>query len=181
MTYGVIASTFGYAGVIANLVWPTFTKRTYMLAGQVIACLLMVIHFALLGANSGAWIMGIAGAQALLAIPLGQNPKFKRIYLASLTLTPIVCLMTWQGPQSVYSSLALAIVCIANYQLNQLYHRLWLIAAIFAWLAHNTCIASTPALISNTLALAISAWMLFKTWRSHHSQRVTPPAPPHSA
>ncbi len=166
MTHGVIASTFGYAGLIANLVWPTFTKRTYLLTGQVIACLLMLTHFALLDAHSGAWIMGIAGVQALLAIPLGQSPKFKTIYLASLTLTPIVCIITWQGPQSVYSSLALAIVCIANFQMNQLYQRLWLIAAIFAWIAHNMLIASTPALISNTLAFAISSWMLFKTWRA---------------
>jgi hypothetical protein len=166
MEQRLIAATFGYAGVIANLVWPTFSNRTHLLAGQVLACLLMLTHFALLDANSGAWIMGIAGAQALLAIPLGQNSKFKIIYLASLTLTPVVCAMTWQGPQSAYSSLALAIVCIANFQLNPLYQRLWLIAAIFAWIAHNTFIASRPALISNALALSISAWMLFKTWRS---------------
>jgi hypothetical protein len=170
VTQDVIASTFGYAGVIANLVWPTFTKRTYLLTGQVIACLLMLTHFALLDASSGAWIMGIAGGQALLAISLGQSPKFKTIYLASLTLTPVVCTITWQGPQSVYSSLALALVCIANFQLKQLFQRLWLIAAIFAWIAHNTLIASTPALISNALALSISAWMLFKTWRSQKNK-----------
>lgn len=166
MTHSLISAAFGYAGLIANLMWPMFTKRTYLLAGQVIACLLMLTHFALLGANSGAWIMGIAGTQALLAIPLGQSPKFKRIYLASLTLTPVVCILTWQGSQSVYSSLALAIVCIANFQLNQLFQRLWLINAIFAWIAHNALIASKPALMSNVLALAISTWMLFKTWRS---------------
>lgn len=165
MTYGALASTCGYAGVIANLVWPMFTKRVYLLTGQVIACLLMLTHFALLDANSGAWIMGIAGLQALLAIKLGQSAQFKRIYFASLTLTPIVCFMTWQGPQSVYSSLALAIVCIANFQLNQLHQRLWLTTAIIAWIVHNTLIGSTPALISNAFAFAISTWMLFKTWR----------------
>ena len=170
MAHSVIATTFGYAGVIANLVWPTFTNRTYLLIGQVLACLLMLTHFALLDASSGAWIMGIAGIQAFLAIPLGQRPKFKIIYLASLTMTPVVCAVTWQGSQSVYSSLALAFVCIANFQLNQLYQRLWLITAIFAWIAHNSLIASTPALISNALALGISAWMLLKTWRSENVQ-----------
>ena len=182
MTHGVISSTFGYAGVIANLFWPTFTNRSYLLTGQALASALMLTHFALLHANSGAWIMGIAGVQALLAIPLGKSAQFKAVYLASLTLTPVVCVMTWQGPQSVYSSLALAFVCLGNFQLNQLFQRLWLIAAIFAWIAHNTLIASTPALISNALALAISAWMLIKTWRSpREASRPTPLAPRQSA
>jgi Bacterial inner membrane protein len=155
------AMIFGFAGVLANFCWPMMRKRTYLLAGQVIACCFMFAHFALLGAYTGAAIMGVAGFQAALAIPLGKNPKFKLIYLASLLLTPVVCYTTWQGVQSVFSSLALAIVCIANFQLNEVHQRALLITAIFAWFAHNLVIGSVPGIVSNALAFAISSRMLF--------------------
>lgn len=158
-----LATIFGYAGVAANLCWPLMRQRTHLLAGQVIACLLMLTHFMLLGAITGAAIMGVAGLQASLAIPLGLSPKFKYIYLGSLLLTPIVCLLTWQGYQSIYSSLALAIVCVANFQLNQVRQRSILITAIFAWAAHNFIVGSIPGLVSNTLAFLISTYMLMVT------------------
>lgn len=161
-----LANGFGFAGVVANLVWPLMRNRSALLAWQVVACSLMTIHFELLAAHSGALIMFVAGVQATLAIPLGHSPRFKLIYLASLLLTPLVCFLSWQGPQSIFSSLALAIVCIANFQLNQLRQRALLITAIFAWVAHNVMVDSVPGLVSNTLAFCVSAVMLFRVYRS---------------
>lgn len=160
------ATIFGYAGVLANLCWPLMKSRQYLLAGQVLACCFMFIHFILLGAYTGAAVMGVAGFQAALAIPLGLNPNFKRIYIASFLLTPLVCFATWQGAQSVFSSLALAIVCVANFQLNQVHQRTLLITAIFAWFAHNIMVGSVPGLISNALAFVVSAYMLVATVKS---------------
>lgn len=162
----LLATAFGYAGVLANLVWPLMRHRPALLGGQVVACILMGVHFELLAAHTGACIMLVAGIQAALAVPLGLFPRFKFIYLGSLVLTPVVCFLSWQGPPSVFSSLALAIVCIANFQLNALYQRAWLITAIFAWAAHNLMVGSMPGLLSNTLAFCVSALMLFRLYRS---------------
>jgi hypothetical protein len=162
----LLASAFGFAGVVANLTWPLMRKRTALLGWQVVACVLMFVHFQLLTAYTGAFIMLVAGVQAALAIPLGRYHRFKFIYLGSLVLTPIVCFFSWQGPQSVFSSLALAIVCIANFQINQLYQRAMLITAIFAWVAHNLMVGSIPGLVSNTLAFCVSSVMLFRVYRS---------------
>lgn len=156
----------GYAGVLANLTWPTMKTRERLLGGQFVACCLMFAHFMLLGAVTGAMVMATAGAQALLAIPLGKSKGFKRLYLASLLATPAICYMTWHGVASVFSSLALAIVCIANYQQNFVLQRALLISAIFSWMVHNVLVASTPALISNFLTLCISALMLYRTVQS---------------
>ena len=156
------ATLFGFAGVAANMAWPMMRQRRHLLGGQVLACTLMLIHFELLSAHTGALVMLVAGVQAALAIPLGDSIQIKRIYLASLLLTPVVCYVTWQGPQSIFSSLALGIVCIANFQMNQITQRAMLITAIFAWIAHNLIVHSIPGLISNTLALCISAYMLRK-------------------
>lgn len=165
------ATILGYAGVLANLCWPLMKSRPYLLAGQVLACCFMFSHFMLLGAYTGAAVMGVAGFQAALAIPLGLKPKFKRIYMAAFLLTPLVCFATWQGAQSVFSSLALAIVCVANFQLNQIHQRGLLITAIFAWFAHNLIVGSVPGLISNMLALVVSSYMLFATIKSANTTK----------
>lgn len=161
-----LATLLGYAGVLANLTWPTMKTRERLLAGQVVACCLMFAHFLLLGAVTGATVMATAGVQALIAIPLGRSNGFKRLYLASLLATPLICYITWHGVASVFSSLALAIVCVANYQQNFVVQRVLLISAIFAWIAHNVLVASTPALVSNFLSLCISAFMLYRTIQS---------------
>jgi hypothetical protein len=158
------ATLFGVAGIVANLTWPLMRQRRQLLAWQVVACLLMLIHFELLSAHTGALVMLVAGLQAALAIPLGASNRIKHIYLGALLLTPFVCYVTWQGSQSLFSSLALGIVCIANFQLNQVTQRAMLILAIFAWMAHNLLVQSVPALISNVLALGISAYMLHKVY-----------------
>lgn len=159
-----LSSAFGYLGVVANLIWPLMHSRTKLLAGQVVACVLMCVHFALLSAHTGALIMLVAGIQAALAIPVGKSPYFKLIYLGSLSMTPVVCVISWQGQQSIFSSLALAIVCIANFQLNHLYQRACLITAIFAWVAHNIIVESIPGLISNLIAFCISLVMLVRVY-----------------
>lgn len=169
------ATAFGLAGVVANLVWPLLRQRTALLAGQAVACALMLTHFALLGAATGALVMLVAGVQALLAIPLGKAPRFRLIYLGSLLLTPLVCAWSWQGVASVFSSLALALVCVANYQLAPLRQRVLLLTAILAWAGHNLLVASFPGLLSNTLALAVSAGMLFRLHRASLSSSVTSP------
>lgn len=165
-SHSFLANAFGFSGVAANLVWPLMRNRAALLVWQVVACVLMLVHFELLAAHTGALIMFVAGVQAALAVPLGRSPRFKTIYLGSLALTPVVCCLSWQGPQSVFSSLALAIVCIANFQLNQLRQRALLITAIFAWAAHNAMVGSVPGLTSNALAFCVSAAMLFRVYRA---------------
>lgn len=145
--------------------------RTHLLTGQIVACVLMFCHFGLLGALTGATVMATAGLQAALAIPLGRAKQFRLMYLASLALTPAVCYFTWHGPASVYSSIALATVSIANYQQNIVIQRTLLIGAIFAWVAHNIAVGSLPALISNALALCISLFMLYKTVQANKGHK----------
>jgi hypothetical protein len=167
-----LTTAFGFSGVIANICWPLMRERRHLLAGQVIACALMLTHFALLGAHTGATIMGVAGIQAALAIPLERKPRFKYLYLASLALTPVVCIATWQGPQSAFSSLALAIVCVANFQLNQVRQRALLVTAIVAWFAHNLMVVSVPGIVSNVLAFVVSTRMLVLTARAARTSRL---------
>ena len=164
-----ISTLFGILGVIANTLWPLIKQRSLLLLGQITACVLMATHFSLLGAYTGATVMLVAGVQAALAIPLAHHPKFTSIYWLSLLLTPLVCWYTWQGYPSVFSSLALIFFCIGNRQLNTQHLRVFLILCLFAWVGHNICISSYPALVSNFLALATS---LFGIAREYKPKRI---------
>lgn len=160
-----IATTFGVLGVFANTLWPLIKPRKLMLMGQVLACALMGIHFSLLGASTGAMVLLVAGIQALLAVPLESHPKFKKVYLLSLLLTPFVCWYSWQGIPSIFSSLALLFFCIGNLQVGTKSMRIFLILCIFGWIGHNLLIGSYPALVSNGLALITSTYGLYREYR----------------
>ncbi|WP_420590723.1 YgjV family protein [Bacterioplanoides sp.] len=163
----LISTTYllGIAGVIANICWPLFKQRKHILLGQIMACVLMASHFYLLGAATGAVVMAVAGIQAALALPLENHPQFKRVYLLSVFLTPVVCWLSWQGIASVFSSLALLLFCMGNLQTMTLKLRLWLLACLGAWIVHNSLVLSYPGLVSNALALATSLLALKREWR----------------
>lgn len=157
-----IATNFGVLGVFANTIWPLIKNRQLFLMGQFVACTLMGIHFALLGATTGAIVVFVAGIQILLAVPLESHPKFKTVYLLSLLLTPLVCWYSWQGIPSIFSSCALLFFCIGNLQVRAKNMRILLILCIFGWIGHNLLIGSYPALVSNGLALITSIYGLYR-------------------
>jgi hypothetical protein len=157
-----LATVLGLMGVITNTYWPLIRERKFLLSGQILGCIFMGLHFSLLGAYTGAAVMAVAGIQALLAIPLESHPKFKSVYFASLLLTPLVCIYTWQGFSSIFSSLALILFCIGNLQVNTKHLRIFLILCIFSWIGHNVMVSSYPALLSNFLALLTSIYALVR-------------------
>jgi hypothetical protein len=157
-----LATVLGIMGAITNTYWPLIRERKFLLSGQIFACIFMGLHFSLLNAYTGAAVMAVAGIQALLAIPLESHPKFKSVYFASLLLTPLVCIYTWQGYSSIFSSLALILFCIGNLQVNTKHLRIFLILCIFSWIGHNVMVSSYPALLSNFLALLTSIYGLVR-------------------
>jgi hypothetical protein len=118
----------------------------------------MGAHYALLDISTGAVLMTVAGTVAAAAIPLEDMPHFRRVYLASLCAIPVVCFVSWRGPPSAISSVALALVCIGNFQINETRLRLWLAAAIATWFVHNVVVGSVPGIASTTCAFAGMLW-----------------------
>ena len=155
-----LSTLFGIFGAIANALWPLIKRRRFLLCGQVFACVLMFVHFLLLGAFTGAAVMAVAGVQACLAIPLESHPRFKGVYLASLILTPMVAWLSWHGWPSVFSTLALVFFCLGNLQVNTKALRSLLLICLLCWVGHNLLISSYPALVSNLIAFCTSIYGL---------------------
>lgn len=163
------AIAFGLAGVLANICWPLFKQRRHILQGQIVACILMATHFVLLDAITGAVVMAVAGCQAALALPLENHPRFKRVYVASMLLTPVVCWLSWQGLASVFSAMALLFFCMGNLQTQTLRLRFGLLICLLCWIIHNSLVLSYPGLLSNLFALITSLFALRREFQSRQS------------
>jgi inner membrane protein len=154
------AAIVGYLGAATNMVWPVFRTRRAMLLAQVAGALLFAIHFFLIGATTASILLTVAGLQALVAIPLGSNPRFRTVYLATVPVIAGIMLYSWQGLPSLFASLGLATISIGRYQLKIIPFRFLLVACIPFWIAHNLMVGSIPGLISDAVSISVGTWML---------------------
>ena len=148
-----IALLLGLAGALTNILWPLLRGRTAMLVAQVAVSALFGGHYFFMGARTGAWMNAIALVQAVLAIPLGERPGFRIAYLATLPVIATVLWLSWAGPASAFAALGFALVSLGRYQLDVIRFRIFLLAALPAWSAHNLVVGSIPGLIADACAL----------------------------
>lgn len=168
-TQPIFVEIFGYLGVLGCAIWPLFRKRSSMLCMQAVGDFFFAAHYYFLEAGTAALMNLLGGIQAMLAIPLGESPKFKWLYIGTLPVIAFMALMTWQPPASIFSSLGFAIVSIGRYQLDTTKFRFYLLLALACWIIHNIIVGSIPGLIADSCILATSFWM----YRKERSQSST--------
>jgi len=160
-----LASAFGVAGLVLGAVWPLFPTRTGMLAAQAGVAAAFTGHYALMGATTGSILNALIAAQALAAIPLGRDPRFRLVYLAMLPAIALVLALTWAGTTSLLSSLATALMSLARWQTRQLPFRLMMLTASPVWGLHDWIIGSLPGIIASTLTVSASLYGLWRVRR----------------
>lgn len=169
---GAPATLMGLGGVALNCVWPLLHGRRAMLAVQALSGSCFVIHYALLGAPTGSLMNALAVLQALVAIPLGDRPGFRRLYLLTLPLVALGLGLSWRGLPSVAAALAMAITSVGRYQTRVLPFRWILLASIPCWVTHNLLVGSLPGLLSDLLVSTASAIGLWRLQRSFGRARI---------
>jgi hypothetical protein len=155
-----VAFGFGLAGAAMNIVWPLFRGRRGMLLGQIGVSLFFFTHFVLIGAVTGAIMNVLAVLQALIAVPLGELPGFRIAYLATLPVIATVLALTWAGPPSAFAAIGFALISLGRYQLSPIRFRVYLLAAVLPWVAHNIAVDSIPGLIADGCAFSTGALAL---------------------
>ncbi len=163
-----LAAVLGYLGALSNMVWPLLRTRRSMLAAQVVGALLFAAHYTFLGAFTAAFLMAVAGIQAVAAIPLGTDPRFRVVYLGTLPLIAGIMASSWHGVASLFASLGMATVSVARYQLDLIRFRALLVACVPFWMVHNLLVGSVPGLMSDAVSFSAGAWML---WREIKARR----------
>lgn len=148
-----------------NVLWPFFRGRRAMLAAQAAGAFLFGLHYILVEAFTGSVMATLGGAQALLAIPLGTRPGFRRVYIGMLPIIAVGLALTWRGPASAFAALAMTIVSLGRYQTDILWFRGLLIACVPMWMGHNLIVGSIPGLSSDVLSIAGGTYMFWITWK----------------
>lgn len=155
----------GLAGIALNFVWPLLKRRGAMLAAQAAAGAFFLAHYFLIGAWTGGLVNGLAALQALVAIPLGERPGFRVVYLLTLPVIALVLAFSWQGWSSLFAALGMAGIALGRYQLRQMPFRVILVSTIPFWTAHNLLVGSLPGLLSDLLVTAASLWAIRRLLR----------------
>lgn len=162
----LLATLVGFAGTACGMLWPVFRSRTGMLAAQTGAGTCFALHFLMIGAHTGAFMNLLAALQAAAAIPLGEDRRFRLVYLALLPVIFGGLLATWNGVPSLMAALATAVLSLARYQRAVVPFRALMAVALPCWFAHNYLVGSIPAMISDISGMTINGAMLISSLRA---------------
>ncbi|MBF0251524.1 MAG: YgjV family protein [Alphaproteobacteria bacterium] len=154
------ANAVGAFAALLGITWPLYASRRALLMAQGAAHAAFAVHFWLLGAPTAALMNVLGAAQTGAALPLGDRPGFRRLYLAILPVIALGAALTWHGWASLFSALGLALFSLARYQLDTLALRMLMVLGIVSWFAHNWMVMSIPAMTTDMLSLATSLMMI---------------------
>lgn len=158
---GAIAQCVGFVAMGVALVTFTFRTRKRILVSKMIADLLWVIHYLLLGATSGAAINAINAVRE--GVFYHKEKKW-----ASTVLWPalFVCanavstVFSWQGWISLIPLLGSSINVIALWCATPRWMRLLSIPALTLWEIYSILVGSVPSMIVNVLSIISAIWGL---------------------
>lgn len=159
------AAVSGALAAGCGMLWPVFHSRTGMLTTQAAAGFFFAIHFFLIGATTGSFMNILTAAQAAAAVPLGERPGFRVVYLALLPAIAAGLVFTWGegahgwGP-SVAAAAATALMSVARYQTDPLRLRWFMAAALPCWFVHNVWFLSWAGMASDVVGMTVNAAML---------------------
>lgn len=159
------ANIVGGISALLGAMWPLLKTRRGMLWAQAAIHIGMSAHFFLLGAMSGSLMNALGFGQTLAAIPLGNKPGFKIVYIAYLPVIAAAAIFTWSGPMSLFAAGGLAGMSLARYQTDVLKFRILMLGAILSWTIYDVWVVSLPALILDAISLGISIVMIRREYR----------------
>ncbi len=173
------AAIWGILGMLCLVTWPLFRSRRTMLLVQLGIGVGFGVHYALLGAWTGALMNALSAIQVLAAIPIERRPKYRWIYYAIIPAIALASAYTWNGSPSVFAALAMLCLTIGRMQSNVLRLRILLLAAVPFWFTHDILVGSLPAVVADMATFATGAAMLLRDlpppWRARLLQCVSPP------
>lgn len=155
----------GLLGTVGGIAWPLFRRRSGMLVAQAAASFCFTVHYTLIGAVTAGFMNLLSSLQAAVALPLGERPEFRKLYLAILPVIAVALAVTWNGLPSAFAAGGTTMISLARYQTDVVRLRLLMLCAMPLWFAHNALVGSVPGMISDICGLLINLAWLFRHTR----------------
>lgn len=160
-----LAAGFGAIGLAFQLVWPVFRAHRTIMSVQFGIGADYSIHYALLGAWSGAGVAAVGASQTVLALIAGDRPWLRWAGLALLPAVAVICLLTWVGVASLFAFAAVCLIMIGRMLNDTVRLRIMLLAAAPFGMAYDIAVGAWPALIGGIVSAAVAAAMLLREIR----------------
>lgn len=161
-----LAAAFGFAGLFCQLIWPVFRARRAIMTAQFGIGADYSLHYALLGAWSGAGVAGLGATQSALAFFAGDRPWVQNVGYFFLPVVGVIGYLTWSGIESAFALAAVTLIMIGRMQSDTLRLRILLLVAAPFGMAYDIVVGATPALIGGGVSATIAVTMLVREIKS---------------
>jgi hypothetical protein len=166
------AAAFGAAGLFCQLIWPVFRARRAIMTAQFGIGADYSLHYALLGAWSGAGVAGLGATQSALAFLAGDRPWLRYVGYVLLPVVGVIGYLTWSGIESAFALAAVTLIMVGRMQSDTLRLRILLLAAAPFGMAYDIAVSALPALIGGMVSTIIAVSMLVREIRSRRPARL---------
>jgi len=166
-----LAAAFGTAGLFCQLVWPVFRARRAIITAQLGIGADYSLHYALLGAWSGAGVAGLGAAQSALAFFAGDRPWVRHAGYVFVPVVGVIGYLTWSGIESAFALAAVTLIMVGRMQADTLRLRILLLTAAPFGMAYDIAVSALPALIGGMVSTIIAVSMLVREIRSRRPTR----------
>src|SRR5690349_7135484 len=116
VSVATLAEIFGFAGVIAGSSWGLLKQRRAILCVQATATACFLLHYACLGAWSGAGMCALTLAQTLASIPARRTRLSAALFWATVPLMAVLSLLTWNGIATAGAAFGMAMATLGSWQ-----------------------------------------------------------------
>jgi len=168
-----LAVAFGAAGLFCQLIWPLFRARRAIITAQFGVGADYSLHYALLGAWSGAGVAGLGATQSALAFFAGDRPWLRNAGYVFLPVVGVIGYLTWSGIESAFALTAVTLIMLGRLQSDTLRLRILLLAASPFGMAYDIAVGALPALMGGCVSTIIAVTMLAREIRSRRPARPT--------
>lgn len=164
----IIAQIIGFAGTITYFLVFQMKKRRGILALNILAAAIFIIHFTLLGAYTGAAMNLVCALRCVIYYYSDKKWAKSKIWLAVFIVASVILgIVTWSDAHSILVLAAMIITSISGWLKNEKYIRLLTLPSSPLWMiynAHNGSVSGfvTDAVILISLLISIVRYDILK-------------------
>ena len=148
-----VAAT-GIAGLSAATLSTLLGGRRAILLTQATASSLFLLHFLLLGAQTGMLMCGLGLIQMAVRIRRHPGRVLGLLYGLTVPAALAVAALSWQGPMSALSATGFLLATLGRWQSEVGRMRLFFILATLVGSGHNLLAGSVLGLVSDAMGLS---------------------------
>lgn len=159
-TIPTVAMT-GIAGLSAATLSTILGGRRAILLAQAAASSLFLLHFLLLGAQTGMLMCGLGLIQMAVRVRRQPSRTLGLLYGLTVPAALAVAVLSWQGPMSALSATGFLLATLGRWQTAVGRMRVFFVMATVVGAGHNLLAGSVFGLVSDAMGLGghcVSLW-----------------------